>query len=136
MAAVAPTTDTLVLEVRLEVRLRAMAQRWRYTQAELLEVLELARLDPDRWVRAVALDEMREDEFIAQGLIQKVPLTLQHFARRGNEMFSTRWRITRRRVQPGADWHYYLWDEEGICFAGAAQAQPLINLVNQQVKSK
>lgn len=53
----------------LDLRILAMAQRWQYTQAELNEVLDLSRQDPAGWGRAVALDERREPEFRARGLL-------------------------------------------------------------------
>lgn len=46
----------------LERRICAMAGRWRYTADELAEVLELARHDPGKWSRAIALDERRFGE--------------------------------------------------------------------------
>jgi hypothetical protein len=48
------------LPVGLEPRLRMMAHRWRYSADELAEVLALARMNPDGWLRAVSLDERRE----------------------------------------------------------------------------
>jgi len=52
----------------LERRIRLMAQRWQYTHAELLEVLDLASDDPGVWLRAVVLDERREQAFRDRGL--------------------------------------------------------------------
>lgn len=51
----------------LERRIRTMGRRWRYTDAELTEVMDLARADPEKWARAVALDERREGHFRAAG---------------------------------------------------------------------
>jgi hypothetical protein len=34
-----------------------MARRWRYTDAELADLLELARADPSAWLSAVGFDE-------------------------------------------------------------------------------
>ena len=48
-----------------------MAGRWRYTPDDLAEVLDLARADPDKWTRAVSLDESREVEFRAAGLLPR-----------------------------------------------------------------
>jgi len=53
----------------LRRRIERMAQRWRYSTTELAEVMKLARLDPDRWSAAIALDEEREAEFRAAGMI-------------------------------------------------------------------
>lgn len=55
----------------LERRIRAMAQRWQYSDAELTDVLGRARLDPTGWMCAVALDERREQEFRECGLLPK-----------------------------------------------------------------
>lgn len=41
----------------LERRIHNMALRWQYRPDELAEVLNLARADPQKWLRAVALDE-------------------------------------------------------------------------------
>ena len=60
-----PDTSTQALSVRV----RKMAQRWRYSTTELAEVMKLTRLDPDRWSAAIALDEEREAEFRAAGMI-------------------------------------------------------------------
>lgn len=59
----------LLAALDLERRIRAMATRWQYTPADLTEVLELARQNPAKWLAAVALDERRESEFRAQGLL-------------------------------------------------------------------
>jgi hypothetical protein len=64
-------TPNLTLAPDLERRIRAMAKRWRYTDAELAEVLALARENPAGWLRAVALDERREDEFRRAGLLPR-----------------------------------------------------------------
>lgn len=64
-------TPNLTLDPDLERRIRAMAKRWRYTPAELAEVLALARENPAGWLRAVALDERREDEFRRAGLLPR-----------------------------------------------------------------
>lgn len=53
----------------LKSRLLAMAKRWRYTDKERAEVLELAGGDPAKWLRAVELDELREAEFRRRGLL-------------------------------------------------------------------
>lgn len=45
------------LNFELERRIRAMAERWHYSTADVEEVLELARQAPDKWLRAVVLDE-------------------------------------------------------------------------------
>lgn len=55
----------------LESRIRAMAQRWQYSDAELIDVLSRARRDPAGWMRAVALDERGEQEFRERGLLPK-----------------------------------------------------------------
>ena len=57
----------LSLSPDLARRIQAMARRWRYTEAELAEVLALATHDPGAWLRAVAMDERREAEFRASG---------------------------------------------------------------------
>jgi hypothetical protein len=44
-----------------ERRIREMARRWQYTEAELAEALDCARRDPVAWLGAVELDE----EFVA-----------------------------------------------------------------------
>lgn len=54
----------------LEGRIRRMAARWRYTASDLAEALQLAADDPEKWERAVALDERREAEFRAKGLLR------------------------------------------------------------------
>jgi hypothetical protein len=48
-----------------------MAHRWRYTPDELVETLDMARENPAGWLRAVALDERREDEFRRAGLLPR-----------------------------------------------------------------
>lgn len=53
----------------LERRIRLMAHRWHYSADELVDVLERARLDPAGWLRAVAVDECREQEFRKRGLL-------------------------------------------------------------------
>ena len=62
----------LTVSLDLENRIRAMTRRWRYTPAELVEVLDLARTDPDKWTRAVTLDESKEAEFRDKGMLPKV----------------------------------------------------------------
>ena len=57
------------LPADLERRIRSMATRWQYTDADLADVLERARRDPGGWTRVVALDEEREAEFRARGSI-------------------------------------------------------------------
>lgn len=57
------------LSCEFERRIRAMAERWQYEDAELTEVLTRARRDPAGWTRAVALDERREQEFRERGLL-------------------------------------------------------------------
>jgi hypothetical protein len=46
-----------------------MAERWRYSPAELIGLLDRARLDPAGWLRAAAYDESREAEFRERGLL-------------------------------------------------------------------
>ncbi|MEQ1579175.1 MAG: hypothetical protein ABL964_01145 [Steroidobacteraceae bacterium] len=53
----------LFAAIDLEHRIREMAMRWRYSLVELNDVLEKAHSDPEKWARAVALDEQREQEF-------------------------------------------------------------------------
>ena len=48
-----------ILAPKLERRIRAMARRWRYTDHDLRDVLELAAADPTTWLLAVDLDERR-----------------------------------------------------------------------------
>jgi hypothetical protein len=43
----------------LEPRIRAMAARWQYTAEDLHDTLRRARLDPEGWERAIALDERK-----------------------------------------------------------------------------
>lgn len=45
------------LPPELESRICAMAERWRYSNEELADVLQWARLDPAGWRRVVELDE-------------------------------------------------------------------------------
>jgi hypothetical protein len=59
------------LPPELEQRIRAMAVRWEYSDADLVDVLERARRDPGGWMRVVALDEEREAEFRARGFIPR-----------------------------------------------------------------
>lgn len=47
------------LSAELERRIRTMARRWRYTEADLSDALERARADPVRWLMAVDLDERK-----------------------------------------------------------------------------
>jgi hypothetical protein len=44
----------------LEQRIRAMAARWEYSNDDLVDVLQRARLDPASWTLAVEFDEDRE----------------------------------------------------------------------------
>ena len=53
----------------LEPRIRLMATRWQYSPGELNYVLGCARENPADWLRAVELDERREPEFRALGLL-------------------------------------------------------------------
>ena len=53
----------------LEPRIRRMAQRWNYSPDELTDALACARENPAGWLRAVELDERREPEFRATGLL-------------------------------------------------------------------
>lgn len=53
----------------LEPRIRLMAERWQYSAAELGDVLTSARENPAGWLRAVEMDERREPEFRAAGLL-------------------------------------------------------------------
>jgi hypothetical protein len=55
----------------LERRIRAIAVRWHYTDAEVTEVVDLTRADPEKWACAVTLDEQREAEFRADGRLPK-----------------------------------------------------------------
>jgi hypothetical protein len=48
-----------------------MARRWEYSPDELTYVLDRARKDPAGWMRAVALDERREQEFRERGLLPR-----------------------------------------------------------------
>jgi hypothetical protein len=57
------------LDASLERRLRAMAEHWRYSPAELIDLLDRARLDPVGWLRAVSYDESREAGFRERGLL-------------------------------------------------------------------
>lgn len=41
----------------LERRIRAMGQRWQYTDADLAEAMQCAAADPAAWLRAVQWDE-------------------------------------------------------------------------------
>ena len=65
------TGAPLDLPPDFERRIHAMAKRWQYTEAELVEVLDRARRDPAGWARAVALDERREHEFRERGLLPR-----------------------------------------------------------------
>lgn len=49
--------------LNLERRIGAMATRWQYSPEELSETLNLARQNPDGWLRAVVLDEHRFGDF-------------------------------------------------------------------------
>lgn len=54
---------------RLEPRLAAMAQRWRYTDTDAAQLMQEARKEPAKWQLAVELDESREAEFRACGVL-------------------------------------------------------------------
>jgi hypothetical protein len=66
-----PRLGKLIFSSDLGHRIRAMARRWQYTDAELSDVLDRARRDPADWSRAVALDEQREKEFCERGWLPK-----------------------------------------------------------------
>ena len=120
------------LPVELELRLRAMAQRWRYTDDDLAEILNLARANPQAWLRAVALDERRQQEFRRGGLIPwQRPIELRDFARRDDWLISGRWRISRVQLHPGI-WRYTLWDfsRDELLVATAERAQALLDHIN------
>lgn len=57
------------LPTELDSRIRAMAQRWQYSDVDLTDVLTRARRDPAGWMCAAALDERREQEFRERGLL-------------------------------------------------------------------
>lgn len=59
------------LPAGLEQRIRAMAQRWQYSPEELADVLERAQRDPAGWMRAIELDERREEEFRQRGALPR-----------------------------------------------------------------
>ena len=42
----------------LDLRIRLMAQRWRYSPEDLAEALASAASDPDGWLAAVEVDEL------------------------------------------------------------------------------
>lgn len=44
-------------------RLKMMGHRWRFSPSDLEEVVQLARESPEKWLRAVVLDERREAAF-------------------------------------------------------------------------
>lgn len=56
---IAEAKPALLAALDLERRIRRMAQRWRYSAEELAEVLELAKAQPQAWLRAIELDERR-----------------------------------------------------------------------------
>ena len=49
----------LVEQLTLELRIRAMAARWKYSDDELTEALDGAIADPDGWRRWVDHDELK-----------------------------------------------------------------------------
>lgn len=55
----------------LEQRIRAMASRWQYSDNELADVIDRARVDPALWLRAVARDESHEQEYRDGGWLPK-----------------------------------------------------------------
>jgi len=55
----------------LEHRIRAMARRWEYSQAELSDALSRARHDPGGWGNVVAIDEQREAKFREYGFLPR-----------------------------------------------------------------
>lgn len=59
------------LHTVLAQRIKSMAIRWRYDLDETREVLALAATDPHGWALAVALDERREQEFLASGILPR-----------------------------------------------------------------
>jgi hypothetical protein len=58
-----------IFSPELARRIRAMARRWQYSETELAEVLNRARVNPEAWLGAVTLDERREAEFRERGLL-------------------------------------------------------------------
>lgn len=60
------------LPADLDNRIRAMALRWQYSNAELSDVLMRARLDPAYRTVRVAEDEHREAEFRERGLLPRM----------------------------------------------------------------
>ncbi len=64
-----PSDGHSLIFAALRPRLIRMADRWRYAPDELDELLELAQRDPVKWQLAVELDEAREAEFRAAGLL-------------------------------------------------------------------
>lgn len=62
-------TPPAALNPDLERRIRAMARRWRYSDAELADVLQRARANPAGWLRAVTRDEERAPEFKRAGVL-------------------------------------------------------------------
>ena len=55
----------------LEHRIRAMGQRWNYSNGELNDALDRARFNQAAWTACVQLDEVREAEFRARGLLSR-----------------------------------------------------------------
>jgi hypothetical protein len=56
---------------RLEMRIRAMAKRWQYSEEDLALALHAASVDRAGWLTAVAFDEQREAEFRALGYLPR-----------------------------------------------------------------
>lgn len=56
---IADLKPALLAALDLDRRIHTMAKRWAYSDAELDEVLSLTWADPEAWLRAVALDELR-----------------------------------------------------------------------------
>ena len=59
------------LDGELERRVRLMALRWQYNSEELADVLIRAAQDPAAWSSCVSLDEEREQQFRAEGMISE-----------------------------------------------------------------
>lgn len=64
-------TSKLGFSEEIEQRIRRMAERWQYSPDELAKALQAAAADPERWECGVDLDERREAEFRALGLLPK-----------------------------------------------------------------
>jgi hypothetical protein len=54
---------------RLEMRIRAMAKRWQYSEEDLTLALHAASVDRAGWLTAVTFDEQREAEFCSLGYV-------------------------------------------------------------------